>query len=219
MVKLIAYDLDGTLVDSALVVTTLLNQMRMEAGKPSLIKEQLLPWLSLGGEDLISKALNLADEKNIYLCLKEFRRRYELLPTPSTSLYPNTLQTLERLRSSGYELAVCTNKPRNLATKVLDELGLMQYFEYLSAGGDLVTKKPAPQNLQVCLDFFKVKPFNSVLVGDSTIDQRIAKASKVHFVHYEPGYNDGVDSADIAGSLWDHADIFSILKSIKLSLK
>lgn len=217
MIKLIVYDLDGTLVDSAPIITNLLNEMRIDAGKPPLLKEQLIPWLSIGGRGLISKAFDIADEKKISLSLKEFRRLYELLPTPLSSLYPNTLQTLKSLRDLGYELAVCTNKPRKLAIKVLDELRIAQYFGYLSAGGDLLTKKPAPQNLQICLDFFKSEPSSAILVGDSTIDQRLAKALKVHFVHYEQGYNDGVEPAESIGSLKNHANIFDILAYMKIA--
>ena len=51
-------------------------------------------------------------------------------------------------------MAICTNKPRKLAEKVLSETGLNLFFEFMNAGGDLQTKKPGKENAQVCMDYF-----------------------------------------------------------------
>jgi phosphoglycolate phosphatase len=192
MVKLIVYDLDGTLIDSAKVVSSVLNQMRAEAGLQHLTVEQLIPWLSMGGEDLVANALEMQVEE-VQPHLLEFRRRYSELATPEDSLYPGIQDVLNDFLSAGYRLAVCTNKPRALAEKVLKETKLNDFFGFINAGGDLPHKKPHPDTLLSCLSFFDVDARDAVLVGDSTVDQQLGKAANVAFVQFLPGYDDGIE--------------------------
>jgi phosphoglycolate phosphatase len=190
-VKLIVYDLDGTLVDSAKIVASVLNQMRFERGLKQLGVGQLVPWLSKGGEDLVANALELPAEA-IQQYLLDFRNRYSEMDTPNDSIYPGINESLSHFANSGYQIAVCTNKPRALAEKVLKETQLYDYFGYINAGGDLPFKKPHPQTLLSCLEYFGVDSGDTILVGDSTVDQSLGKATNVIFVQYLPGYDDGI---------------------------
>jgi phosphoglycolate phosphatase len=213
MVKLIVYDLDGTLIDSAKVVSSVLNQMRAEAGLQHLTIEQLIPWLSMGGEDLVANALEIQVEE-VQPHLLEFRKRYSELATPVDSLYPGIQQSLQDLSSAGYQLAVCTNKPRALAEKVLKETKLHNLFGYINAGGDLPNKKPHPDTLLTCLNFFGVDASDAVLVGDSTVDQRLSQATNVAFVQYLPGYDDGIKLADAWMRIDHHAKLVNLLADL-----
>jgi phosphoglycolate phosphatase len=213
--QLVIYDLDGTLVDSAQIVTGILNSMRQEIGKSPIDKMRLLPLLSRGGEELVSGALELTQSAQISLALEEFRGRYLEFLTPPDSLYPNVVKTLEQLQALNCSLGICTNKPRNLVNKVLADLNLGQFFSFISAGGDLPTKKPHPDNLRVCLEHFGVQPNQALLVGDSTVDQSLARNLDVHFVHYTPGYDDGVVFGAKTTQISDHLDIVNALKSVK----
>lgn len=212
MIKLIVYDLDGTLIDSASVVVDLLNTFRKKLNKTPLEKEKLIPWLSLGGEKMIEKALEInALEASIYL--KRFRTLYAEIPTSIESIYPGVVQVLDILYVN-YHLAICTNKPRALAEKVLREAGLVKYFLFMNAGDDLLTKKPHPDNLQNCISHFSVKSNEVLFVGDSTVDQELARLCDVNFVHYLPGYDDGVKENGFTYRIKDHADLLPIIKGI-----
>lgn len=210
MAQLIIYDLDGTLIDSAKVVSGILNQMRSEVGLSHLTIEQLMPWLSLGGEDLVANALEISLEKS-QPHLHEFRKRYSQVSTLEDSLYPGIKECLQDFLKSGYHLAVCTNKPRALAEKVLKETKLDDFFGYINAGGDLPYKKPHPQTLLSCLSFFGVGVDEAILVGDSTVDQRLSKATEVAFVQYLPGYDDGIELSDPKMCIDHHAKLRNIL--------
>ena len=211
LIRLIVYDLDGTLVDSAEIVQKILNDLRLELGKEMLDRSAFMPWISLGGEDLIRSALGIS-EKNINKYLQEFRLRYLNLPTPQEAVYKGVVDSLNYLRKENYYLAICTNKPRNLAEKVLDETGLSHFFNYLNAGGDLPTKKPHAQNIIQCLNYFGVQNSQAIMVGDSTVDQQLASNTLVAFVFYEHGYNDGV-RADLASLvLSKHSDLIDFLE-------
>ena len=208
-VDLIVYDLDGTLIDSARTVLSIVNQMRSELGRPPVDKSTLVPWISLGGIHLIAKSLEI-DLSEAEKSLEEFRRRYLKYCHQETDLYPGIRETLDALTYSNKFLAICTNKPRNLVNKILAELSLERYFECVVAGGDLVNQKPHPQNLLECLNHFKCNSDSAILIGDSTVDQRMASFCRVPFAFFRPGYDDGVNRIQASVILDAHIDLLSL---------
>lgn len=209
--ELVIYDLDGTLVDSAEVVYQILNEIRFELNQEPLVRGNLVHWISLGGEELIKHALDIPDA-DIGLYLNKFRERYYDMPTPDNIVYPVVIDCLESLKSSGIKLAICTNKPRKLAEKVLKETGLLVFFDFVNAGGDLPTKKPSSDNINVCLNYFNTKSNQAILIGDSTVDQQLAANACVQFGFYAPGYNDGVNEENAHIVLNRHIDLLDYLK-------
>lgn len=214
MTSLVIYDLDGTLIDSASIVTSILNQMKYELGGSPIDKRELISWLSLGGESLIINALGVAKgEASIYL--ENFRARYMLITTPKGAIYPGVYETLDILEGAGVNLALCTNKPRKLAEKVLYETGLTKKFTFMSAGDDLPTQKPDPKNLEICLNYYGVLPKEVIFVGDSTIDQALCLSLGTPFVHYAPGYDDGVDGNKIYYKIQHHSELIELINTPK----
>jgi phosphoglycolate phosphatase len=208
--RLIVYDLDGTLIDSAGVVTLLLNDLRKDLGKEPLLEKDLVPWLSLGGKYLMQHALEIKASQSQYF-LNIFRERYHDTPTPGSSVFKGVKDCLNLLSESNYFLAISTNKPRSLAEKVLSETGLIQYFGCVNAGGDLINKKPHVSNLLFCQNYFDVKNDQTFFVGDSKVDQELAFSGKVPFIFYESGYNDGVNKEKVFAILKQHQDLPGIL--------
>lgn len=193
-------------MDSALTVLSIVNEMRFEIGKEPLEKHKLIPWISLGGVQLIAHALEI--ERSVaHESLDDFRGRYLKYPAREADLYPEVRKTLDALKHSNMNLAICTNKPRNLVEKILSELSIGSYFGYVLAGGDLITQKPHPQNLLECLKYFQCEPEFAILVGDSTVDQEIARSCQVPFAFFRPGYNDGVDVNQAVMTLDAHGDL------------
>lgn len=209
--SLVIYDLDGTLVDSIEIVQFILNEFRQKSGLLPLKRIDFFPWISLGGEDLIKNALELHEQDDVLHFLNLFRSRYYELPTPRESIFDGVVNCLEYLRAHDYRLAICTNKPKRLAEKVLNETGLKFFFEFVNAGGDLPTKKPSKENAQACLDYFGLKAPTAVLIGDSLVDQQLAKAVHVPFIFYRHGYDDGVNKNLIEYELKHHADLIQFL--------
>lgn len=212
--SLIIYDLDGTLVDSIEVIKLILNGLREELGLPPLKRVDFFPWISLGGEDLIKSALELDKHEDVLFFLNVFRSRYYNLPTPNETIFDGVFDCLRYLRAQNYRLAICTNKPRGLAEKVLKETGLNPFFDFINAGGDFPSKKPSKENAQACLDYFGATAQTSLLVGDSSVDQQLAKAVNIPFVFYQHGYDDGVSKDSIEYELKHHSDLINFL-SIK----
>ncbi|MFT9062093.1 HAD family hydrolase [Acetobacter okinawensis] len=186
------FDLDGTLIDSALVVADILNEMRVERGMSPLDIASYRLWSSLGGTTLVGNALGI-DPAQAADRVVEFRRRYHLRPTPAESLFPTTRQTLTALAAKGYTMAICSNKPASLCAKVLRETDLADYFDVVIGGDTLPRSKPDPAPLQHALAELGVPSDAALMIGDSSVDQRTAAAANVRFVFFTPGYDDGVD--------------------------
>jgi phosphoglycolate phosphatase len=208
--RCVIYDLDGTLVDSAQVVIAILNEMRTHLGKAPLAQASFLPWLSLGGEDLVAQALEVSKSAAAPY-LAQFRQTYWERPTPQNCLYPGAIAILESLGRAGVTLLLCTNKPRRLTEKVLAETQLQEHFSFISAGDDLPTKKPHPQNLAICLDHWGGPNDRAIYVGDSSVDLQLCQALAVPFIQYLPGYDDGIDARGVTGKIMHHRELLQFL--------
>jgi phosphoglycolate phosphatase len=144
--------------------------------------------------------------------LQEFRMRYSKLLTAISSVYPAVFEVMESLKEFGCAVAVCTNKPRILAEKVLFETGLSPYIDFLNAGGDMPNSKPHPQNLLSCIDNFDLSASSTLMVGDSTIDQDMAQITGVPFVQYAPGYDDGIVLEKHHYKIDNHINLLDLVK-------
>ncbi len=213
--SLIAFDLDGTLIDSADVVLTIINHQRLAMQKQQLKKYELYPWISLGGLDLISNALDISiDSCNDYL--KAFRDQYRSINTPKNSLFPGAVELLKFLKNNNYLMVLITNKPRDLVNKIFSETELGNFFDFSLAGDDLSIKKPNPCIIHHCCDYFNVDTKEIVLIGDSSIDQKTAINSSIDFIFFSGGYDDGVDLQSIDCSFNSYEIFLNNLKQLKV---
>jgi phosphoglycolate phosphatase len=193
--KGIIFDLDGTLVDSINETAVILNKMRGKRGKLPLSKDKYKKLISHGAAELVQYACGKGE--NCENLIDEFRGFYKLTKTSKDSIFPGVLETLTKLKQTGVKLAICTNKPENLCTKVLQDTGLISYFDSIVAGG--MTKRPKPSSDPIVLTIknLKLNPDQVILVGDSTVDQEATKAANIPFIFFTGGYDDGVENNSV----------------------
>ena len=117
------------------------------------------------------------------------------LPTPMESVFPGARELLEQLTDAGCVLAICSNKPQRLCHKLLDETGLIRFFETIVGGDTLDKSKPDPTPLTHALSRLGGETDTALMIGDSAVDQRTADAADVRFAFFTGGYDDGVDRA------------------------
>lgn len=183
--RLIMFDLDGTLVDSGADITAALNYALAPCGLPALTVPQTISLVGEGVTRLIEKVLDGHVQQHDVV-LTRFLDYYAEHLTEATVPYPGVERTLERL--SGYRRAVISNKREALSRGILVKLGLMKHFDLVMGGDSLAEKKPSARPLLHTMSVLKATPEESVIVGDSSFDIRAGKAAGVVTVAVSYGF-------------------------------
>jgi phosphoglycolate phosphatase len=177
----VAFDLDGTLVDSAPDIQHALNDALKKEGLQRFDLELVRGWIGDGPDVLIARALahqGLADADD------EFRARLRrwfdaatlAAPLAGGSVYPGILEMVTGLRRVLPMVAV-TNKPTPLARAVLDAAGVLPFLEGVHGADTPALRKPAPAMLLAACERLGVEPPHLLMVGDSEPDMRSAQAA------------------------------------------
>ena len=206
----ILFDLDGTIIDSSFEICEILSLMRQDRMLSKINLRALRAAISRGGKDLIEVAFG---EKSDEL-LREFRDRYSKWPLSKNVIYPGLEFTLNRLKKDGFCLAVCTNKPQNLAVRALKERGLLELFEGVYGMSSSTLPKPSPQLIERALDSLTCD--NATLVGDSPLDYQAAVNAGVNFVFFSGGYHKRCEfdgSLKIVNDYFDYENFKNIIWS------
>ena len=207
-VQAIAFDLDGTLVDSITDLAAAANAMRVELGMPPLPQETIRSHVGDGMGRLVHRALTnqrdvLADEALWQQGFAAFVRHYDAHLSTHTRPYPDVTAALALLRQSGLPLAVITNKAERFAVKLLQQLNLDSYFSLIVGGDTLPEKKPSPQPLLHVADVLHLAPTQLAMVGDSRNDILAAKAAGALAVGVDYGYESMAELAQEAATTPD----------------
>jgi 2-phosphoglycolate phosphatase len=190
----ILFDLDGTLVDSALTIADILNSLRLSRGLDPLPEQAYRRLISLGPHKLIEGSLNSFGEQAA-ADLGAFRAEYQITTSSSHIVYRGVEETLKYMTNKNYLIGLCSNKPEGLCNKILTELGLKQYFNAIAGGDTSNNPKPNPDSALTICAALGVSPKNTYFIGDTTIDQQTAEAIGATFVFFSAGYNDGVNES------------------------
>ncbi len=197
--RLVAFDLDGTLIDSVPDLAAALARAFSEEGLTPASVEAVSGWVGNGAQVLVTRALgwalempeNMLDEALNARVYAAFLRHYGDAPHRLTQLYPGVAETLAALARTGFVLVLVTNKPERFIVPLLSHFALDGYFS-LSLGGDsLARKKPDPLPLVHAAAHFGVPADACVMVGDSRHDMAAGKAAGFATAALTYGYNHG----------------------------
>lgn len=190
----IAFDLDGTLVETAPDLVGALNVVLVEQGMAPAPLTAVRQLVGHGVRGLLTRAYAMAGLTITEARIDELRPRfieiYRARIAEESRPYPGCLESLADLRARGAKLAVCTNKPEGLARQLLDELDMTDLFDAIIGGDTLPVQKPDPAPLLAAVDRAGGDPARAVLVGDASPDVGAAKAAGVPCVICAFGYND-----------------------------
>ena len=178
-VRLLIFDLDGTLVDSRVDLTNSVNAMLRHFGRPELPCELISTYIGDGAPMLIRRSLGDPDDQHfVDEALMYFLAYYREHKLDTTYVYPGTKPALEAIRTAyngKMKMAVLSNKPVGPSRAIVEALGLGEFFFQIYGGNSFPTKKPDPQGALELLREASVRAHEAVMVGDSANDVLTAK--------------------------------------------
>lgn len=198
--KVIIFDLDGTLINSAPDLALAVNHM-LKTFKHEIFTEDTIDgWVGNGALVLVQRALSgdrmidkTLDTELVDDALKVFLDFYAQNLCNATVAYENVAETLDALKGKGYRLTIVTNKPFAFVDPILKGLGLEGLFEFILGGDSLEEKKPSPIPLLHVCKTLDIDVKACVMVGDSKNDILAANACAMQSVGVTYGYNYGED--------------------------
>lgn len=192
-IRLVLFDLDGTLIDSAPDLCHALNQALHEVGLPQPDVDAVRRMIGEGQRVLVERALRWAGGDPALIqtddVLARFRRHYSAHLVEKTVLYPGVRETLAAL-SPRLPLAVATNKPGEWARRILAAFGLSEQFRWVLGEDDIGRRKPDPLLLLTLCERAGVHPSAALMVGDSAIDLAAAEAAGLRMAFCTYGFSD-----------------------------
>jgi phosphoglycolate phosphatase len=203
----IVFDLDGTLVDTAPDLTHALNYALARQGQPPVSAEMVRSLVGMGAMVMIGERLSragvTADPQSM---LGDFLVHYEANIAAESRPFPGAVEVLNRLRHEGATLAVCTNKRESLSRRLLQELELEGYFSAIAGRDTFPVAKPDPGHLTSVIGLAGGDPTRAVMIGDSDVDVRTAKAASVPVILVNFGYAIDKVEGERPEAVIDHFD-------------
>jgi len=194
-IKLIIFDLDGTLVDSLDDLTDATNHMLMRFGRVTLKREDVRLLVGQGAKRLVERAMPGAFPEQIDEGIRLFLDYNDLHIADKTILYPGVAETVPRLAEKFF-LAVISNKYESHCKKLLSVLGLSKYFAWVMGVDSHPARKPSPEPLMKIMEELSVSAPETVMVGDSSNDIIAGKGARVVTIGCSYGYGDRSEIAD-----------------------
>jgi len=173
-IKLLIFDLDGTLIDSRLDLIHSVNAMLRHLGRTDLPGDVIASYVGDGAPTLIRRALgDPRDESVIKAGLEHFLTYYRAHKLDHTHVYGGVKEMLTVLHNSNSihrQMAVLSNKPVIPSRAIVEALGLAGFFTHIYGGNSFSTKKPDPKGAQTILKETRMRPEETLMVGDSSVD-------------------------------------------------
>lgn len=173
--RLLIFDLDGTLIDSRQDLINSVNTTLRHFGRPALSPEVIAAYVGDGPSMLVRRALDKpASPRLLGEASEFFLADYRIHQLDHTQAFPGVAEMLAaaRTQQNGTErhLTVLSNKPLDLVVSILDGLGLREYFHSVYGGNSFRTQKPDPLGVKTNLKESGVAPEFGLIIGDSRND-------------------------------------------------
>lgn len=190
---LLVLDLDGTLIDTAGDLIATLNAVLAAEGLPPVATTTAANMIGHGARAMLATALRSngsePEDSRLDTLTRQFIDHYEDHLADSSRPFPGAVETLDRFRDAGWRLAVCTNKFERLSRSLLEQLALADRFAVIAGQDTFAYRKPDPRHLSETIAAAGGDRQSSVMVGDSDVDVRTARAAGVPVVAVGFGYS------------------------------
>lgn len=187
--RLLAFDLDGTLIDSRKDLCNSVNATLRHLGKPELPGVVIASYIGDGASMLVRRALgdpegDIHDEEYLQTALTFFLDYYRVHKLDYTYVYEGVIASLDAIQATHphLKMAVLTNKPVHPSREICKVLGLERFFFQNYGGNSFHTKKPDPHGLLQLIAEAGCTPRQTVMIGDSDVDVLTARNAGTYAV-------------------------------------
>jgi phosphoglycolate phosphatase len=192
--RIIVFDLDGTLVDTAPDLISALNYVLNREGMPSVPLASARNMIGGGARKLIERGLEVDGRQtsleDINRLTNDFIDYYAAHIADASRPFDGLEAVLDQLAGRGYSLAVCTNKLEWLSKLLLDQLGLSRRFAAICGADTFGVAKPDPVILQQTVARAGAQIGSAIMVGDAGPDIGVARRAGIPVIGVEFGYTD-----------------------------
>jgi len=204
----VAFDLDGTLVDTAPDLIGTLNVLLKEEGLPALPLDDARPFIGRGARWMIERGFEAAGQHlhpaRLQPLFERFIAHYQDHIADESRPFPGCEAALDALKARGAKLCVCTNKLTGLSERLLAAVGIIDRFEAVIGADSAPAIKPDPRHLQAAVDAVGGDMARAILVGDAATDAGAAKAAKAGLILVSFGYTE-IPAADLDPDILIHS--------------
>ena len=212
----IAFDLDGTLADTAPDLAAALNHALERLARPTIEPETVRHLVGHGARALLRRGLATSgpsDEALVEQGFPHFMDFYAANICVGTTAFAGVDAALDALRSRGVRTAVCTNKPERLSRLLIEALGWESRFDALIGGDTLPVRKPDPAPLREAIA--RAGGGRAAFVGDSIVDADTARAAALPFVAVSFGFLDRpVEELGADAVIDDYSELIGVLETL-----
>lgn len=189
MKKLVVFDLDGTLIESAGGIAASVNKTRADYGFPPLPGKLISTFTGDGAKKLLERSFSdVTLPVPIEEAVQQMIRNYAENPVLDSYLYPGVAEGLKSLKEAGFLLAVVSNKPVVVGEKILTHFGIMPYLTENIGGGSGFPLKPEPDALLFLMKKYQIPAEHIWMVGDNHTDLDFARNAGVRSIFCKYGF-------------------------------
>jgi pyrophosphatase PpaX len=165
-IRAVLFDIDGTLLDTFDFIYGAFEYTFQVHGIPPLSRDEIS---HLMGGPLPEVYASMAPGYDA-TALTETHRQFQENNVPLAKLFPDTVKVLESLKQRGLKLAAITTRSNRTSVLSLDQNGIADYFDVVISAEDVARHKPDPEPIVKALHMLKIKPTDTIMVGDTAAD-------------------------------------------------
>ena len=212
----IVFDLDGTLVHTAPALTKAANNLLNELSLPNINTKLYSTFIGGGIIKQVERLLNFYKYKydSVDEYVRIFKKHYYIDPFFQTHLFPDVKNVLAQLKSSNFDMAICTQKNKEPALKILEYFDIKDFFSGFAFGDSLDVLKPDPLMVDFALKSFNSK--KTIYIGDSKTDLKTARNSDSIFFLFTEGYRtENISDLNPDYFFSKYSDLMALIKKLR----